>query len=485
MEVQNKQLLQEDISGISNSSPISKFGYEQELKGSMNVLQLTAFGLNYMLPLAPAVIFGVLLSTSGGTVALPFLFAGIAMFLTAFSYAVMVRNYPLSGSVYSYVGRGWNPHLGFLAGWVITLDYVLIPTITSVSAAYLVQQYFPSVPFWILLGAFSIGIGLLNLFGVELMSKMGLWFLILGEFVVWTCILVWGKAVHFDGVGTGTLLSTLPFHFDSVTGLVAATSLAVLSFLGFDAITTLAEETHNPKRDIPKAIFWCVGIGLVTMVTCGYVATLVIPDWRSHIADENWMNTVLFQVSKMTGGDLFGLFFTAGYLSSLAIFNLVATAAGARLLYGMGRDNLLPKGIFAAINKRFNTPHFNVTFIVAVEFILGNTVDIGIISNLVNYGAFFGFAALNLSVIWLYYVKKKGEAPLSLAHNHAGSWSPTGKYHLRYFVLPFLGFAVIAYVWYGMDRLALLIGTIWLVIGITFLLIRTNGFKKLPPHLEQ
>ncbi|PFN98693.1 hypothetical protein COJ85_20160 [Bacillus sp. AFS076308] len=483
MEMQNKQLLQEVTPDISSDSKISKFGYEQELKGSMNVLQLTAFGLNYMLPLAPAVIFGVLLSTSGGTVALPFFLAGIAMLLTAFSYATMVRNYPLSGSVYSYVGRGWNPHLGFIAGWVVTLDYVLIPTITSVSAAYLVQQYFPAVPFWILLGIFSIGIGLLNLFGVELMTKMGLWFLILGEFVVWTCILVWGKAVYFDGIGTGTLFSTQPFHFDHVTGLVGATSLAVLSFLGFDAITTLAEETTNPKRDIPKAIFMCVGLGLVTMVVCGYVAMLVIPDWRSHIHDENWMNTVLFQVSKMTGGDWFGLFFTAGYLSSLAIFNLVATAAGARLLYGMGRDNLLPKGIFAAINKRFNTPHFNILLIVAVEFILGNTVDLGTISNLVNYGAFFGFAALNLSVIWLYYVKKKGEAPLSLGYSP--NWLPTGKYHFRYFILPLLGFSIIAYVWFGMDRLALLIGTIWLIIGFVFLFFRTNGFKKLPPHLEQ
>ncbi|MEM1505249.1 APC family permease [Domibacillus sp. 8LH] len=465
------------------ASAVSKFGYEQELKGSMTVVQLTAFGLNYMLPLAPAVIFGVLLATSGGTVALPFLFAGIAMLLTAFSYSTMVRNYPLSGSVYSYVGRGWNAHLGFLAGWVVTLDYVLIPTITSVSAAYMVQEYFPAVPFWVLLGVFSVGIGLLNLFGVELMNKLGIWFLLLGEFVVWTCILVWGKAVHMDGAGTGTLLSMQPFHFDSVSGLVAATSLAVLSFLGFDAITTLAEETKEPKRDIPKAIFMCVGIGLVTMVVCSYVAMLVIPEWRTHLNDANWMNTVLLQVSEKAGGDLFGLFFTAGFLSSLAVFNLVATVAGARLLYGMGRDNLLPKSIFAAVNKKFSTPHFNIIFIVAIEFILGNTMDINLISNLVNYGAFFGFAALNLSVIWLYYVKKKGESPLKLGSQP--NWLPTGLQHIQYFVLPLLGFLVIAYIWFGMDRLALLLGTVWLAIGIAFLFSRTNGFKKLPPSLHE
>ena len=315
MEMRESQAVQEDL------QEIEKYGYKQELDGSMNVLQLTAFGLNYMLPLAPAVIFGVLLSTSGGTVALPFLFAGIAMLLTGASYSVMVRNFPLAGSVYSYVGRGWNPHFGFLAGWVITLDYVLIPTITSVSAAYLVQEYFPGVPFWVLLGIFSIGVGLLNLFGIELMSKMGLWFLLLGEFVVWACILVWGKAVYSDGMGTGTLLSSIPLQFDSATGLIAATSLAVLSFLGFDAITTLAEETRNPKKDIPKAIYWCIGIEILTMVITSYVAMLVIPDWKNFINDENWMNTVLLQVSIMTGGEGFGLFFTAGFLSSLAVFS--------------------------------------------------------------------------------------------------------------------------------------------------------------------
>ncbi|MEK4668027.1 APC family permease [Niallia sp. FSL R7-0271] len=475
MELQKKNSAQQD-------SLTAKFGYEQELHGSMNIIQLTAFGLNYMLPLAPAVIFGVLLTTSGGTVALPFLLAGCAMLLTANSYSVMVKNFPLAGSVYSYVGRGWNPHLGFLAGWVITLDYVLIPTVTSVSAAYLVQQYFPGIPFWVLLAAFSIGIGILNLFGVELMSKMGIWFLLLGEFVVWGCILVWGRAVYANDVGTGTLFSTQPFHFDSLEGLVGATSLAVLSFLGFDAITTMAEETRNPKKDIPRAIFLCVGIGLVTMVVCSYTAMLVIPDWRNYVSDENWINTVLYQVSVISGGEGFGLFYSAGFLSSLAVFNLVATAAGSRLLYGMGRDNLLPKGIFAGVNKRFNTPHYNIMMIVAIEFILGSTVDIGTISNLVNYGAFFGFAALNLSVIWLYYVKKKREG---LKLNSSQIWKPTGWNHLQFFVLPALGFAVIVYVWAGMDRLALLLGTVWLVLGIFFLYKRTSGFKTLPPQLDQ
>lgn len=466
----------------TESSDLSKYGYTQELDRSMNVWQLTAFGLNYMVPIAPAIIFGSLLSISGGTVALPYLFAGIAMLLTGFSYSTMVKNFPLAGSVYNYVGRGWNVHLGFISGWVLTLDYVLIPTVTSASAAYFAQQYFPSVPYWALLAIFTLGTGLLNLFGIELLSKLGLWLLIAGEFIVWMTILVWGHAVQFNGVGTGTLLSAEPLHFTNFSALATATSLAVFSFLGFDAITTLAEETNHPKRDIPRAIYWCVGIGTVTMFVTGYVAMLVIPDWPSHINNETWIATTLFHVTQMTGGQLFTTIYTACFLTEMAVFNLVATAAGARLLYGMGRDSLIPKGIFASINKKWRTPHWNIIIIVAIEFTLGLAANITVLSNLVNYGALFGFAALNLSVIWLYYVKKKGEALREDAEGQ--KVKPTGLQHIRFFILPLMGFAVIVYVWISMDRLALLVGTLWLILGVLFLAFKTKGFRKLPPELH-
>jgi putrescine importer len=467
--------------GTDASVDISKYGYKQEFERKMNVVHLTAFGLNYMVPIAPAIIFGFLLQTSGGTVALPYLIAGLAMLFTALSYSVMVRNFPLAGSVYNYVGRGWNVHLGFLSGWVLLLDYILIPTVTAASSAMYAQQLFPAIPFWVLLAIFSIGTGTLNLFGTQLLSKMGLLLLIIGEFVIFTAFIVWGKAVY-GGVGTGTLLSTQPFEFSSFTGLISAASLAVFSYLGFDAITTLAEESKNPKRDIPRAIYWCIGIGTLTMFLSGYIGMLVFPDWKNYIMDQTWVNTTLFQVSKLTGGEGFSVFYTAGYLTSLGVFNLVATAAGARLLYGMGRDNLIPGRIFAKINKRWKTPHWNILIIVAFEFLLGLWSNLGKLSSLVNYGALAGFAMLNLSVIWLYYVKKQGHSPLKLGDQP--NWMPSGLGHLRYTLLPFIGFLIILAIFISMDKLALILGTCWLIIGIIFLAIKTKGFKKLPPKLD-
>ena len=456
---------------------VSKYGYVQELDRSMNVWQLTAFGLNYMVPIAPAIIFGILPAVRRHRrPALPAGRRGHAVH--RLQLCGDGAQFPLAGSVYNYVGRGCNPYFGFLSGWVLTLDYILIPTVTASSSAYFAQQYLPGVPYWVLLGVFSVGTGMVNLFGVQLMSRLGLGLLVFGELVVWSSIVVWGRAVAVDGAGVGTLLSTQPFQFDSVSSLAAATSLAIFSFLGFDAITTLAEETRRPKRDIPRAIYWCVGIGTLTMFACGYVAMLAIPDWRQHIGDEAWLNTTLFQVSRATGGEAFSVFFTVGYLTALGVFNVVATAAGARLLFGMGRDELLPRAVFARVNRRWRTPHWSILLICAIEFALGNFANMETLSNLVNYGAMFAFAALNISVVWLYYVRGGGELA------DGSRLRPRGAQHLRYLLLPAVGLAIILYVWAHMDTLAQILGTVWLAAGIAYLLAKTRVFQRLPPALD-
>jgi putrescine importer len=464
---------------------LEKFGYKQELKRALSLWELTAFGLNYMIPIAPAIIFGFVLTGSGGTVALPYAIAGVAMFFTAMSYGVMVQNYPLAGSIYNYVSRGWNPHLGFVAGWILILDYVLIPTVTSMSAALYIQQLYPAIPYWLLLLVFAVAMGLINLFGVELMAKGGLWMLLVGEVVIFVGFAVWAYAIQVNGVGTGTLISSIPLQFDSVGTLMTATSMAVLSYLGFDAITTLSEETHNPRKDVPRAIYLSVVIGAGTMVLTGYLGVLVIPNWRDFASDANWVNTTLFQVAKLVGGGgdwWFSYFYLAGYVLAMGVFNIVATAAGARLLYGMGRDGLIPRPVFAAINKRWQTPHWNIILIVLIEYVLGMRLQVADITNLINYGALGGFAALNLGVVWLYYVKKKGVGPLSIGNPE--NWQPVGTQHLRYFLAPIIGFLVVAWVFISLDTTAKIVGTIFLVIGVAYEAIITKGWRELPPQLE-
>ena len=323
--------MKEDEQGRLAELELAKFGYKQELKRSLSVWELTAFGLNYMIPIAPAIIFGFVLTTSGGTVALPYLIAGVAMFFTALSYGAMVQNFPLAGSIYNYVSRGWNPHIGFLAGWILILDYILIPTVTAMSASIYIREYYPQVPYAVWLLLFAVAMGTLNLFGVELMAKLGLWLLLIGEVVIFVGFAVWIWATHKQNL---PLITTMPFKFDSVSTLMTATSLAVLSYLGFDAVTTLSEETNNPRRDIPKAVYLSVIIGAATMFITGYLGMLLIPNWREFAGNENWVATTLFQVAKRANDTWFPVFYTAGFLIAMGVFNVVATAAGARLLYG-------------------------------------------------------------------------------------------------------------------------------------------------------
>jgi putrescine importer len=454
---------------------LQAFGYNQQLHRSLNLWHLTAFGLNYMIPIAPAIIFGFILTTSGGTVVLPYLLAFVGMSFTAMSYAVLIRKFPVAGSLYSYVARGLNPHIGFLAGWVLLLDYILIPTVTAMSSAMYIKQYFPDVSYEVWLFIFIIGAGVLNLFNVKLMAKLGIWLLLIGEIVIFVGFFVWSKAVIVNKIGVGHFFSMTPFDFSSFGALATATSIAVLSYLGFDAITTLSEEAINPKRDIPRAIFLSVGIGAVTMLLTGYIGTLVIPNWKSFANNPNWVSTTLFHVSQITGGKIFALFYTSGFLLAMVVFNVVATAAGARLLFGMGRDGALPAKIFGAVNRKWKTPHWNIIIIVCLEFLLGSLFQLDKIAELVNYGALLGFILLNVTVIVLFIFKKQ-----AIKENNNKSFI----IFIKYIFFPALGICVLGWVFLNMHINTLIFGTIWLVIGVVYGLYISNGYRKLPPNLK-
>lgn len=435
---------------------LEKFGYTQELKRSLGLWQLTAFGLNYMIPLSPAIFFGFILVSSGGSVALPLLIAGIAMLLTAMSYAVMVRHFPLAGSLYNFVGRAWHPAMGFIAGWILLLDYLLITTVTSMSASIYLQQLVPSCSYHVLLFIFIAFTGFVNLLGINVLASLGLIVLVLIELMVFIAFVIWSYAIKVKPIGAGVLLSSVPLHFTNFGTLIHASSLAVACYLGFDAISTLAEEAKYPTRDIPRAIFICLAIGAVTMILTGYLGVLAVPDWQMHANDPAWLATVLFHVAQMTGGHVFSWFYSIAFVISMMVFNIVGTAATARLLFGMGRDQMLNKKIFSAVNKRWQTPHWNVLLIMLISFVVGSFAQIATIANLVNYGALLGFGLLNLSVIRLY---NRADSFVM-----ASSW----QIYLRYLILPLMAFIVVMWVFYGLDRFTHVVGTLWLLLGIVY-----------------
>lgn len=443
-------------SAVTADKELQRFGYTPTLSRSLTLWQLTSFGLNYLQPIGSAVIFGFLLSTSKGTVALPCLFAFIGMLFTVASYSVLIKEYPLAGSIYNYVkiivGSSW----GFIAGWLLALDYILIPTITCVSAAMYAHQLVPNISYETWLIAFVFGMGLLNLIGIKAASYFSAAILIIQIVIVLLGFYMWASYLMSSSNNISSLISMAPFKFQSISGVIQASSLAIFGFLGFDAVTTLAEESINPQKDIPRAMFICVCIGFLFMFVTGYLGVLIVPDWESLLVDQGWLNATLFYLAKMTGGDLFALIYTVGFILAMVVTNLVGTTAATRLLYGMGRDKALPMPIFAAINKRWQTPHWNIIVIMLIELILGSLANQDQLAELINFGAISAFVILNMSVIFLWHKKKSDSNSHSI---------------VRFCIFPLFALGVMLAILINMKTITLVFGAMWGLLGIFYYII--------------
>lgn len=454
------------ITSVANKE-LEQLGYEPKLLRTLSVWQLTSFGLTYLQPIGPAVIFGFLLMTSQGTVALPYLFAFIGMLFTIFSYSILIKEYPLAGSIYNYVKFISGPFWGFIAGWLLALDYILIPTITSVSAAIYAHQLIPSISYETWLITFVLGMGLLNLIGIRSTTFFGSVLLLIQTLIVLLGFTIWIMFIIRNAHHMQALFSMKPFHFESMKGVIQASSLAIFSFLGFDAVTTLAEEAVNPQKDIPRAMLMCTGIGFIIMFITGYLGVLIVPDWKNLITDSNWVNAALFDLAKTTGGDRFALIYTLGFISAMVITNLVGTAAATRLLYGMGRDShtVWLQRLLSDVNQRFRTPHGNILLIIALELLLGSFANQDQLAELINYGAISGFIMLNFSVIWLGYklAMRKVELKLfALDQNNKLSFI------IKFFIFPLIALMIMITIFVNMKPITMMMGTIWGGMGVLY-----------------
>ncbi|WP_191092541.1 APC family permease [Francisella sp. SYW-9] len=431
-----------------------------ELKRRMGIWQLTAFGINYMVPTSSAIVFGIILKKSGGSVSLSYLLAGFIMLFVANSYILMSKKFPICGSLYSFISRGLNPHVGFITGWTLFLDYIFIPTIASMSSVLYFMQLSHFGNYAFLYCSFIVIACLISIRGINLLAKLGLFLLLLVMIIVISAVAVWAYSV-FNGTGTGTLVSSIPFHFSSISSLTAAASIAVFCYLGFDAITTMSEETINPTKNVPRAIIISIISISIIMFLVGYIGVLVIPNWKDFINNPDWVNTALLYVSKVTGGHLLVTVFTAGFLLSQMVFILVANTAASRLLYAMGRDNVLPKSIFGKIHHKYGTPHLNLIIIMIVQIILGLSLNLNSLAEIVNFGAILGFTILTITVIHFYFKQKPSDA---------------GK--IRYVVIPFIGIILMIWLMTGLSTKTYIIGGSWMIIGIIFGFIRSKGYKE-------
>lgn len=437
------------------------------LRRVLSLTDLILYGIVAVTPSAPVTVFGLVSVRARGHTVDTILFAMVAMALTAISYGRMASLYPAAGSAYTYVGRGINPHLGFLAGWAMLLDYLIIPLFCVVYGSLIVQRLLPHVPYIVIAAGFAGGITYLNVRGIRatartnqvLMAFMGV---VLLAFI-WLAI-----RYLFLKNGWGGLFSTTPFYdpreFDA-RAVLHATSFAALTYIGFDSVTTLAEDVHNPKRNVLLAIvFVCLFTGIFGgMLT--YLAQLVWPNFRTFPD----IATAFLDATRRVGGA--GLFEAMVIL--LAVANLGSGLTGqvgaARLLFGMGRDNVLPKRFFAYLDPKRNTPTFNILLIGVFTFAgsLGKRYDL--IGELLNFGAFLGFMGVNIATIrQFYFLPQVGR---------------TKNWFLD-LVVPALGFAFCLVIWLGLGTLAKVAGGVWFAVGLAYLAIRTRGFRLEPVMID-
>jgi amino acid transporter len=452
-----------------DDASLEEFGYQQELRRSLRLRDLLVYGMIFMVPIAPFAIFGVVFNASKGMVPLTYIIGLVAMLFTALSYREMSRAFPVAGSVYTYAGRGIASWVGFLAGWAILLDYLLVPTLLYVTGAAALQTVLPAVPQWLWVVIFVVLNTAVNLAGVEITARANRLFL-LGELIVLAIFLVFAVIAVVKGTH-GAHWSTTPL-FDSSQfspNLVfAALSIAVLSFLGFDAISTQSEEVRGGPRVVGRATVLALCLVAILFVVQTYLAALLVPG-TTQFNGENDTNQAFYTVAGLAAGHwLTVLVAVAAALAAAVANSLVAQNATSRLLFSMARDRTLPT-FLAHVSEKRRVPERAVLLVAVVSLILGLFFvgQVAFLSTLVNVGALFAFLLLHVSV-GVYYLIKRRQRTFGM--------------HL---VVPLIGFVIIGYVLYSADTHAKIGGAIWLGIGIVVIVVRKLTGRSITLTLDE
>ena len=439
-------------------SSLEQFGYRQELRRALSTKDLVVYGMIFMVPIAPFSVFGFVWNDAKGMVPLAYLVGLVGMYFTAMSYASMSRAFPMAGSVYSYVQRGLHEVAGFFSGWLILLDYILVPALLYIFSAVALRPLLPAVPGWIWLAGFVGFNAVVNLLGVQLTARVNRYMLVM-ELITLALFVVLGLAALHAGRGAGGLTlrpvyNPAVFSLATVTG---ATSIAVLSFLGFDGISTLAEESCGGQNSVGRAtVLSLLLVGLLFIVQT-WIATDLAQGMKFSSPE-----TAFYEVAERAGGAWLRLVSLGAVVLAAGIANaMVAQAAVARILFAMARDGKLPK-LLARIHPRYQTPYVSTLIVAGVSLLVGllftNHADE--LSRIVNFGALSGFLLLHVAVINHFFIRGRSR-----------DW-------LRHLLMPLGGLLVIGYVLYEMDLAAKIMGACWITAGVVYFVVLTFVIRK-------
>jgi putrescine importer len=428
----------------------------------LSLRSLVFFGLAFVGPTAPYTFFGVGAVESRGHFALVYLIALIAVSFTAASYGKMSAAYPEAGSTYAYASKAIHPIAGYLSGWVMILDYILMPMLCIIVVGATSHKLLPAVPYgaWVVLT--SLIITAINLRGIEMTSRVATIFnFVLAFSVLWFLgAAVWALT---HGVGRGTPFSLEPFyspHQFSLKLVMAATPVAVLSFLGFDGISTLAEDASNPRKDIGRATLLVCFIAGGLFILQTYLGQLIWPNYSTF----NPVETAFSDIGRRIGGPALAYLIALLVIAQAWASGITSQASASRLLFAMARDGRLPHAVFGYVHPTLRTPTYSMLLMGAIATVAGLLLDLDKAAELVNFGACAGFMAVNLSVIGCYFFQRR-------ERNFKALW--------KYLLSPVIGFSVCLWIWLSVSTLAIRVGLLWSLAGVLYLLLllRRRGIK--------
>lgn len=427
---------------------LEQMGYAQELRRSMTLTDVVVYGMIYMVPMAPAAVFGTIHAFGHGMSALVYVVAAIAMVFSAISYREMALRYPIAGSVYSYVRRGLHPFVGFLAGWAILLDYLLLPALLSVFAAIAMTTILPSIPAWVWIVVFVIAAASINLAGISVTARMNMIFMVI-QLVVLAMFVVGAVVQVAQGHATFTLdplYRPAGFSWGIVFGAIP---LAALSFIGFDAISTLNEEAEGGGPAVAKATMIVLVAVTVLFVLQVYVAAAFAP------VDGVFANTdAELNAFYVISGDVLGSWFKVVMTLTSALIAIFANsiashATSSRLVFSMARDRQLPH-VFAAVVPSRKVPQNAMLLIAGLSLVIGlvGAEQSTLLVTLVTFGALTAYILLHVAVFW-----------------HLGVRG-TGRDVFAHLISPIIGSAVLLYALWSADLHAKVLGVSWMAVGI-------------------
>lgn len=439
-----------------------------KMKRVLTTPALIAFGLAYMVPLGIFTTYGEVTVASNGHLPIAYIITLAMIFFTALSYCRMANKLPIAGSAYSYVQRTFGGKVGFLVGWAQILDYLFLPILNYLVLGIYLNEAFPSIPAYVFVLGSLCSVSLLNYLGIKLINSVNFTLIIIQIFFIGLFIFLTLSNVSLT---PETMIKPLQVNAGDFNGLLSGAAILCLAFLGFDAIATLAEESNDAQKSLPRAIIWTVLIAGCIFLVVSYCAHLAYPVWQDFIDNKDTASLdVVRRVGDISqlGGDFMYNFFQAAYLTGVFASAMTAQTSVSRIFYAMGREGVLPKQIFYKIHPRFRTPYLSIIFVASFS-LLSLVLDLSLVVSMISFGALVAFTFVNLCV---------------LKSHLGGNNAKTASMLFKYGLLPAIGFFLSLWLWTSLDATAMIVGLVWLAVGFIYLTYLTKGFTKVLPSID-